>query len=96
MSVQSNEDGITIPVIQEQVPVQESRAEEKYFSEDEVQKIRQQEKGKMYKRLEDVRKFNGAIPGPIEAWLALRGIRTFVMRFEKAQINGRAVERTQF
>ena len=53
MSVQSNEDGITIPVIQEQVPVQESRAEEKYFSEDEVQKIRQQEKGKMYKRLED-------------------------------------------
>jgi hypothetical protein len=53
MSVQSSEDGITIPVIQEQAPVQESRTEEKYFSEDEVQKIRQQEKGKMYKRLED-------------------------------------------
>jgi DNA repair exonuclease SbcCD ATPase subunit len=53
MSVQSSEDGITIPVIQEAAPVQESRTEEKYFSEDEVQKIRQQEKGKMYKRLED-------------------------------------------
>lgn len=53
MSVQSSEDGITIPVIQESAPVQESRTEEKYFSEDEVQKIRQQEKGKMYKRLED-------------------------------------------
>ena len=53
MSVQSSEDGITIPVTQEPAPVQESRTEEKYFSEDEVQKIRQQEKGKMYKRLED-------------------------------------------
>jgi cystathionine gamma-synthase len=39
----------------------------------------------LYKRLEDARKFNGAIPGPFEAWLALRGIRTFVLRFEKAQ-----------
>lgn len=53
MSVQSNEDGIQIPVIHEPAPVQESRSEEKYFSEEEVQKIRQQEKGKMYKRLED-------------------------------------------
>lgn len=41
----------------------------------------------LYKRLEDARKFNGAIPGPFEAWLALRGIRTFVLRFEKAQSN---------
>ena len=43
----------------------------------------------LYKRLEDARKFNGAIPGPFEAWLALRGIRTFVMRFEKAQSNAK-------
>ena len=41
----------------------------------------------LYSRLEDVRKLNGAIPGPFEAWLALRGIRTFVMRFQKAQEN---------
>ena len=43
----------------------------------------------LYKRLEDARKFNGAIPGPFEAWLALRGIRTFVLRFEKAQSNAK-------
>lgn len=43
----------------------------------------------LYKRLEDARKFNGAIAGPFEAWLALRGIRTFVMRFEKAQNNAK-------
>lgn len=53
MSVQGSEDGITIPVVHENAPTQESRTEEKYFSEEEVQKIRQQEKGKMYKRLED-------------------------------------------
>ena len=43
----------------------------------------------LYKRLEDARKFNGAIPGPFEAWLALRGIRTFVLRFEKGQSNAK-------
>jgi cystathionine gamma-synthase len=39
------------------------------------------------KVLEDVRKFNGAIPGPFEAWLALRGIRTFPIRFQRASEN---------
>lgn len=34
-----------------------------------------------------VRSRYGAIPGAFEAWLALRGIRTFVMRFEKASAN---------
>src|SRR5689334_932040 len=29
----------------------------------------------------------GAIPGPFEAWLALRGLRTLVLRVEKAQEN---------
>ncbi|MEI6812281.1 MAG: aminotransferase class I/II-fold pyridoxal phosphate-dependent enzyme [Actinomycetes bacterium] len=38
-------------------------------------------------RLSDARKFGGAIPGPFEAWLALRGIRTFPLRVERAQAN---------
>jgi cystathionine gamma-synthase len=37
-----------------------------------------------FKTLEDARKFNGSIPGPFEAWLALRGIRTFPLRFQKS------------
>ncbi len=53
MSMQANEDGIQVPVDEAPAPVQSPRPEEKYFSEEEVQKIRQQEKGKMYKRLED-------------------------------------------
>ena len=39
------------------------------------------------KALGDARKFNGAIPGPFEAWLALRGIRTFPIRFARASEN---------
>jgi cystathionine gamma-synthase len=38
----------------------------------------------IFKTLEDARKFNGSIPGPFEAWLALRGIRTFPLRFQKS------------
>lgn len=38
-------------------------------------------------RLADARKFGGGIPGPFEAWLALRGLRTFPLRFERAQEN---------
>jgi len=38
-------------------------------------------------RLEDARKIGGAIAGPFEAWLALRGLRTFPLRFERAQAN---------
>jgi cystathionine gamma-synthase len=40
-----------------------------------------------FKALEDARKFNGSIPGPFEAWLALRGIRTFPLRFQRASEN---------
>ena len=40
-----------------------------------------------FKTLEDARKFNGSIPGPFEAWLALRGIRTFPLRFQRASEN---------
>lgn len=36
-------------------------------------------------RLLEARTIAGAIPGPFEAWLALRGIRTFPLRFEAAQ-----------
>jgi len=41
----------------------------------------------LYERLEGVRKINGAIPGPFETWLALRGLRTLGVRMERAQKN---------
>ena len=41
----------------------------------------------LYSRLHEIRKIHGGIPGPYEAWLALRGLRTFPLRFEKAQDN---------
>lgn len=42
-------------------------------------------------RLCDVRKINGAIPGPFEVWLALRGIRTLGVRMERAQKNAQEI-----
>ena len=41
----------------------------------------------LLKRLTDSRSFNGSIPGPFETWLALRGLRTFPLRFNKSQEN---------
>ncbi len=41
----------------------------------------------LLKRLDESRRFNGSIPGPFEAWLALRGIRTFPVRFRAAEKN---------
>jgi cystathionine gamma-synthase len=41
----------------------------------------------LFKRLDESRRFNGSIPGPFEAWLALRGIRTFPIRFRAAEKN---------
>ena len=41
----------------------------------------------LFARLYDVRKINGAIPGPFEVWLALRGIRTLGVRMERSQKN---------
>jgi len=38
-------------------------------------------------RLDTVRKMGGAIPGPFECWIALRGIRTLALRMERAQSN---------
>jgi cystathionine gamma-synthase len=38
----------------------------------------------LFASLESARKFNGSIAGPFEAWLALRGIRTFSLRFTQS------------
>jgi cystathionine gamma-synthase len=42
------------------------------------------ENPEIFQKLEDARQLLGAIAGPFEAWLALRGIRTFPLRFHKA------------
>lgn len=39
----------------------------------------------LYNRLLEMRTLLGAISGPFEAWLALRGIRTFPLRFRAAE-----------
>ena len=41
----------------------------------------------LYKRLHDLRNIVGGIPGPFEAWLALRGMRTLSVRLERSQAN---------
>jgi hypothetical protein len=46
------EEGIQVPVDPAENPAPKVQ-EEKYFSEEDIQKVRQQEKDKMYKRLED-------------------------------------------
>ena len=43
----------------------------------------------LFKRLDEARRFSGSIPGPFEAWLALRGIRTFPVRFRAAESNAK-------
>jgi cystathionine gamma-synthase len=43
----------------------------------------------LFKRLEESRRFNGSIPGPFEAWLAVRGIRSFPVRFRAAENNAK-------
>lgn len=45
----------------------------------------------LYGRLLEARTLLGAIPGPFEAWLALRGIRTFPLRFRAAENNAKAL-----
>ncbi|MDO8646506.1 MAG: PLP-dependent transferase [Candidatus Planktophila sp.] len=45
----------------------------------------------LLKRLQDSRSFNGSIPGPFETWLALRGLRTFPLRFNKSQENAKTI-----
>jgi cystathionine gamma-synthase len=36
-------------------------------------------------RLDAHRRLHGAVPGPMEAWLALRGLRTLAIRYERAE-----------
>ena len=45
----------------------------------------------LFKRLEESRRLNGSIPGPFEAWLGLRGIRTFPVRFRAAETNAKTL-----
>ena len=45
----------------------------------------------LFKRLEESRRLNGSVPGPFEAWLALRGIRTFPVRFRAAEANAKSL-----
>ena len=41
----------------------------------------------LYNRLEQSRRYGGAIAGPFEAWIALRGIRTLAIRMQRSQEN---------
>ena len=43
----------------------------------------------LFRRLEESRRLNGSIPGPFEAWLAVRGIRSFPVRFRAAENNAK-------
>jgi len=41
----------------------------------------------IFERVEQSRRYGGAIPGPFEAWIALRGLRTFALRMQRSQEN---------
>lgn len=43
----------------------------------------------LYEKLKGYRKDSGAIAGPFEAWLALRGLRTFPIRFHQAEASAK-------
>jgi cystathionine gamma-synthase len=45
----------------------------------------------LYARLLEARTLQGTIPGPFESWLALRGIRTFPLRFKAAEASAREI-----
>lgn len=47
----------------------------------------------LYARLLEARTLQGSIPGPFEAWLALRGLRTFPLRFRAAEANAQELVR---
>ena len=47
----------------------------------------------LYGVLKGRRDLTGAIPGPMEAWLALRGMRTLHLRVERAQANAKELVR---
>jgi cystathionine gamma-synthase len=41
----------------------------------------------IYRAVDEARRTRGALPGTLEAWLALRGLRTLHLRVERAQAN---------
>jgi cystathionine gamma-synthase len=41
----------------------------------------------IFEKVSNHRKLGGAIPGPFETWIALRGLRTLSLRMERAQSN---------
>ncbi|MFS3128898.1 trans-sulfuration enzyme family protein [Nocardioides sp. Bht2] len=47
----------------------------------------------LYRVLKGRRDLIGAVPGPMEAWLALRGLRTLHLRVERAQANAQELVR---
>lgn len=47
----------------------------------------------IFTRLHGHRTINGAIPGPMEAWLALRGLRTLAVRLDRASANAAELAR---
>lgn len=46
-----------------------------------------------WEELQEVRKYSGAILGPFEAWLLLRGMRTLAVRWDAACANAMAIAR---
>jgi cystathionine gamma-synthase len=40
-----------------------------------------------FEGIEQARRYGGAIAGPFEAWIALRGLRTFALRMQRSQEN---------
>jgi cystathionine gamma-synthase len=49
--------------------------------------------GALLAGLDEQRRLKGAVPGPMEAWLALRGLRTLALRVERAQRNATTLAR---
>lgn len=47
----------------------------------------------IWRAVDDKRRTMGALPGTLEAWLALRGLRTLHLRVERAQSNARELVR---
>jgi cystathionine gamma-synthase len=47
----------------------------------------------LWQRLEQDRRLSGVIPGPLECWLALRGLRTLHLRVERAASNAAVLAR---
>lgn len=41
----------------------------------------------IFEGIEQARRYGGAIAGPFEAWIALRGLRTFALRMQRSQEN---------